>query len=61
MVNAGHVDTCMVNASPEFALNQNQDQKSQKVVFKFVLELGTTLIMLQMRKRSVVGLQISII
>ena len=61
MVNAGFVDTCMVNASTEFALNQNQDPKSQKAVFKFVLELRTTLITLQITKRSVVGLQIPII
>ena len=53
--------TCTFNASTEFILNQNQDPKSQKAVFKFVLELGTTLITLQIRKRSVVGLQIPII
>ena len=48
----------MVNTSTEFALNQNQDPKSQKGVFKFVLKLGTTLIMLQIRQRLVVTLQI---
>ena len=52
--------TCMVNASTEFASNQIQDPKSQKVVFKFILELRT-LISLQIRKGLVVGLQISII
>ena len=51
----------MVNASTEFALNQNQDPKSQKVVFKFVLKLGTTLITLQIRQKSVVALQTPII
>ena len=51
----------MVNALTEFKLNQNQDPKSQKVVFKFVLELGTTLITPQIRKRSVVGLETPII
>ena len=63
MVNAcrSHEDTCMVNTSTKFALNQNQNPKSQKVVFKFVLELGTTLITLQITKRSLVGLQIPII
>ena len=50
----------MVNASTELALNQNQDPKSQKVMFKFILELGTTLITPQIRKGSVVGLQIPI-
>ena len=61
MVNVGHVGTYKVNASTEFALNQNQDPKSQKVVFKFVLELETTLITLQIRQRLVVGLQIPLI
>ena len=61
MVNAEHADTCMVNASTEFSINQNQDPKSQKVVFKFALELGASLITPQIRKRSVVGLQIPII
>ena len=37
------LDTCRVNTSTVFALNQNQDLKSQNA-FIFVLKLDTTLI-----------------